>query len=81
MSAISKDDYTVLAAIIFNFISAAIYYNPIGRASKLTFTPEVTSKFNNICDSFIGKTWNDIVDSLSDALYELIKAGYLVDAN
>ena len=79
--AISQDKYDTLPEIIFTFLSLSTYWTPICKASKLTFTPDVTSKFYGICNSFIGKSWDDVLDPLIDALYELITAGYLVDAN
>ena len=75
--AMSNNHFDSLDEIIFNFFKQSLYCSIFGQTAYLSFTPEATSKFILVCDSFKGKVWDDIIDTFVDEFYNLMEAGYL----
>jgi hypothetical protein len=73
-AAIASEYYDILDDIIINFMKT-FNYNIITPANTLVNfivnIPEPSiAKFQNVCNNFKGKLWDDILNDFIDALYE-----------
>ena len=72
--AILLHKYDDLDNIVLEFLD-----NYFCGTSHIDLVEEERIKFINICNGFVGKHWNDILDSFVDALYDLLSTAMIDD--
>lgn len=79
--AIHADQYDQLDNIILNFVKSYIGFAPQLTLVKLVFPEEEASKFEQICNTFKGKSWVDISSEFIHALQILLQSGYIINGD
>lgn len=76
--AIMMHEYDYLDNIVLEFLDSYHYgFSPY--VFHIKFNQEVRQKFIDTCNTFKGKTWNEIIDTFIDSFYELISTATLDD--
>jgi len=71
--------YDNLDNIILEFLDTYHYGFPPDHIFHIEFNQEIRQKFIDTCNSFKGKTWNEIIDLFIDSFYELVSTATLDD--
>ena len=77
--AILMHEYDNLDNIVLEFLDTYHYGFPPTYIFHIEFNQEIRQNFINICNTFKGKTWNEIIDPFIDSFYELISTAALDD--
>lgn len=77
--AILMHEYDNLDNIVLEFLDTYHYGFPPDYMFHISFNQEIRQKFIGVCNTFKGKTWNEIIDSFIDSFYELLSTATLDD--
>jgi len=79
-TAIFTNNFDYLDNVILDFIKSS-KYSYGATPLTLTFSEETTLNFVELCNSFKGRPWDDIIDPFIDGLRDLLSSGFLTNVN
>ena len=77
--AILMQKYDNFDNIILEFVDEIFVGVPPYIINKIEFGTEERQKFINICNGFVGKHWNDILEPFLEAYFILFSSAFIID--